>query len=128
MNPVQLKPLLEVLDSTDVVLNETPLWKKFVEPLVSKDYVQQAVGWKAQSELINGRVAMIGYVTADKGWPPPYSFVNSFQSYVGVSDAKKKNRFVGVFLGELGGGGSFLKQLSSSPREILILQAILTGW
>lgn len=63
--PVQLKPLFDALDSTDVVLTETPLWEKYLVPIASNEYVKQAVGWKSLTEQINGRVAMIGYVTAE---------------------------------------------------------------
>jgi hypothetical protein len=60
--PAAAKPALSFLASKDFKLEESALYKDKLAPLLANKYVSQATGWKELPELINGRLAMVGFL------------------------------------------------------------------
>jgi len=61
--PEPVVPALEFLNATDFKLQETSLYKDTLAKYFENKYVKESVGWKPLAETINGRAAMIGFLT-----------------------------------------------------------------
>lgn len=61
--PEAARPALAFLSAKDFKLEDSAVYKDKIAPLLAKDVVKQATGWKELPETINGRLAMTGFAT-----------------------------------------------------------------
>jgi hypothetical protein len=60
--PEAAKPALAFLAAKDFKLEESDLYKQKLQPLLTNPTFVSATGWKELPELINGRLAMLGFL------------------------------------------------------------------